>query len=101
MESEVNRNIEEQLSAFIDGELSADELQLLVRRLERNDDYRATLARYASIGGMLRNDPSSHLTDQLRSNVMSALEVDRDASEATALPGAGVYWCAQCLRNPT
>jgi negative regulator of sigma E activity len=90
MESEVNRNIEEQLSAFLDGELSSDELQLLVRRLERNDEYRATLSRYAGIGGMLRNDGSSLLADQLRRNVMSALEVDQVAEPAAALPAAGV-----------
>lgn len=90
MESEVNRNIEEQLSAFLDGELSSDELQLLVRRLERNDEYRATLARYAGIGGMLRNDRSSLLADQLRHNVMSALEDDSAPDEAAVLPDAGV-----------
>ena len=84
MESEVNRNIEEQLSAFLDGELSADELQLLVRRLERNDEYRATLARWASIGGMLRNDQSQQLADKLRVNVLHALEHDGVVEDASA-----------------
>ena len=47
MEKEVTRSIEEQLSAFMDGELPEEELQLLVRRLERDEEHRATLARYA------------------------------------------------------
>jgi negative regulator of sigma E activity len=96
MESEVNRNIEEQLSAFLDGELSADELQLLVRRLERNEDYRATLASYATIGGLLRNDGSRGLADQLRRNVMAALEDDREAAAsvdiASTEPVSGQSW---------
>jgi len=84
MESEVNRNIEEQLSAFLDGELPPDELQLLVRRLERNEEHRATLARYASIGGALRNDQSQQLANQLHTKVMSALEEDRAPADSVS-----------------
>ncbi len=57
MEADVIRSIEEQLSAFLDGELPEAELQLLVRRLEREQAYRVTLARYCVIGSILRNDP--------------------------------------------
>lgn len=90
MESEVNRNIEEQLSAFLDGELSADELQLLVRRIERDDEYRATLARYARIGGLLRNDRLQHLPDQLRSNLIVELEDAGGEKAAQATPEQSV-----------
>lgn len=90
MESEVNRNIEEQLSAFLDGELSTDELQLLVRRMERDDEYRATLARYARIGGLLRNDRSQQLADQLRSNLIVALEDVGGEKGAPAKPEQSV-----------
>ncbi len=37
MEKDVTRHIEEQLSAFLDGELPQEELALLVRRLERDE----------------------------------------------------------------
>ncbi len=88
MESEVNRNIEEQLSAFLDGELSAHELQLLVRRLERNEEHRATLARYSSIGGMLRNEQSQQYpANQLYAKVMAAVASDSDVAVAAPVSG--------------
>ena len=88
MESEVNRNIEEQLSAFLDGELPADELQLLVRRLERNEEHRATLARYSSIGGMLRNEQSQkYPANQLYAKVMAAVASDGEVDAQVAAAG--------------
>ena len=50
----MTRLIEEQISAFLDGELSAEEAELLVRRLENEDDHRFTLARYGLIGECVR-----------------------------------------------
>ena len=72
MEKDVTRHIEEQLSAFLDGELPEEELALLVRRLERDESYRATLDRYALIGGALRNDGDAGIS--MRRGIMSALE---------------------------
>ena len=72
MEKDVTRHIEEQLSAFLDGELPEEELALLVRRLERDESYRATLDRYALIGGALRNDGDAGVS--MRRGIMSALE---------------------------
>jgi len=78
MEQDVTRNIEEQLSAFLDGELPDDELQLLVRRLERDDEHRATLARYAAIGSMLRAEPAQLTGNTLRQRVVAALNAEDD-----------------------
>jgi negative regulator of sigma E activity len=73
MEADVTRNIEEQLSAFLDGELPEAELELLVRRLERDEAYRATLARYSAIGSILRKDSVVALSEGFRSSVMQAI----------------------------
>jgi negative regulator of sigma E activity len=48
--------VEEQLSAFLDGELPDAEAELLLRRLDQDSDSRARLGRYALIGQLLRGD---------------------------------------------
>lgn len=48
--------IEEQLSAFLDGELPAAEAELLLRRLERETDYQEQVVRYAVIGQLIRGE---------------------------------------------
>jgi len=74
MEKHVTRNIEEQLSAFLDGELPEEELALLVRRLERDEGHRATLDRYALIGGALRNEAALRAGGVMRRDIMTALD---------------------------
>ena len=86
MESDVSRNIEEQLSAFIDGELPEEELQLLVRRLERDEDYRSTLVRYSTIGNLMRKDPGVATSAHFRARIMAAID---DEAEADVQPDAG------------
>lgn len=81
MELEVTRSIEEQLSAFLDGELSPEELALLVRRLERDESYRATLARYATIGGVMRSEPLLQGRNGLHTNVLDAIVSEHSASD--------------------
>ena len=46
--------LNEQLSALLDGELSAGEAELLLRRLDRDAELRGTLSRYTLIGDALR-----------------------------------------------
>jgi hypothetical protein len=82
METDVTRNIEEQVSAFIDGELPDEELQLLVRRLERDEEHRATLARYALVGNLLRNDGAPSASKQFRAGVMAAIADEKVVEEA-------------------
>lgn len=48
--------IDEQLSAFLDGELPAAEEQLLLRRLERESGHQERLVRYAVIGQLIRGE---------------------------------------------
>lgn len=80
MEGDVTRNIEEQLSAFLDGELPEAELQLLVRRLEKEPAYRATLARYSFIGSVLRDDPALPMANEFREQLLEAVTEDEPAA---------------------
>ena len=48
--------IHDQISAFIDNELSEDESALLVRRFERDPEARARAMRYTLIGASLRGE---------------------------------------------
>ena len=48
--------MQEQISAFIDDELSAEECAFLVRRLERDPLARGRLIRYSAIGAVLRGE---------------------------------------------
>ena len=73
MEADVTRNIEEQLSAFLDGELPEAELQMLIRRLAKDENYRATLGRYTLIGSILRDEPAFASVDDIRRGVMSRI----------------------------
>jgi negative regulator of sigma E activity len=84
MEQDVTRNIEEQLSAFLDGELQNEELQLLVRRLERDDAYRATLVRYSLIGNILRKDSVQASAAEFRLGIMAA--IDEEPAEIQPAP---------------
>jgi len=93
MESDVIRSIEEQLSAFIDGELPDEELQLLVRRLEREEAFRATLVRYSLLGNIMRNDPVQASSEAFRARVMAEISSDSEAMGNQQLHAkAGFSW---------
>jgi sigma-E factor negative regulatory protein RseA len=65
--------INDQISAFIDNELSADETALLVRRFERDPDARARAMRYTLIGASLRGELLEPYPSVLRQRVATAL----------------------------
>jgi negative regulator of sigma E activity len=65
--------INDQISAFIDNELSADESALLVRRFERDTDARARAMRYTLIGASLRGELLEPHPSVLRQRVAAAL----------------------------
>lgn len=70
--------IDEQLSALLDGELPAEQEQLLLRRLADDERYRHTLGRYGLIGDLARD--SAVLT--------AAMNISDRVSEALADEGA-------------
>ena len=68
----MTEKIHDQISAFIDDELSEQESAFLVRRLERDTDARHRAMRYMLIGNALRGElPVGH--DVLRHRIQSAL----------------------------
>lgn len=74
--------IEEQISAFVDGELPMEEMDLLLRRLERDEDYRAIFSRYCLVGDLLRGDAGQ--SDRIRTGVMQQVtEMESEAPVAT------------------
>jgi negative regulator of sigma E activity len=76
--------INDQISAFIDNELSADETALLVRRFERDPDSRARAMRYTLIGASLRGELLEPHPSVLRQRVAAALS--GGAAPASAKP---------------
>jgi len=78
MEKEMKQKIDEQLSAFLDDELPSEELEFLLRRLEKAEEARNTLNRYALIGSVLRNEYAGLNKDTLRAGVSKQLDGDAD-----------------------
>ena len=65
--------INDQISAFIDNELSADESALLVRRFERDTEARSRAMRYTLIGASLRGELLEPHPSVLRQRISAAL----------------------------
>lgn len=87
--------INDQISAFIDNELSADESTLLVRRFERDPEARSRAMRYTLIGASLRGELLEPHPSVLRQRVAAALS----GTSAPAVPKARERW-AQRLTRP-
>lgn len=66
--------VNEQLSTCLDGELSAAELDLLLKRLERDPELRNALGRYTVIGEALRNTRPVVASRSFADKVMAAVE---------------------------
>ncbi|MEO0973872.1 MAG: sigma-E factor negative regulatory protein [Pseudomonadota bacterium] len=77
----------EQLSAFLDDELNADEARFLLRRLDADPTLVSHLRRYAVIGEALRGNPAATATD-LVGRVRRSLdgEIAQDARTAPSTP---------------
>jgi anti-sigma factor RsiW len=68
--------INQQLSAFLDGELSAGEEELLLRRLDRDGGHRQRLARFAAIGQVMRGHGPAVNTVELSERISAALSAE-------------------------
>ena len=79
--------IEEQLSAWLDDELPAAELELLASRLARSPELRARAARYGLIGSTLRGAPAGMTAGGLAALQLGArVDVALDEGAASAPP---------------
>jgi negative regulator of sigma E activity len=86
--------LHEQLSAFLDGELPPEETDLLLKRLARDPELRATLGRYGLVGDTLRGE-RSRASAGFALRVRSALEQEPALQPRPAAPPA-----AASVRTP-
>lgn len=70
----MTEDFQDQISAFADDELSAEECEFLVRRLERDPESRAKVLRYAAIGSALRGDLLGPNPDVFRDRLRQSLD---------------------------
>jgi negative regulator of sigma E activity len=82
--------INDQISAFIDNELSAEESALLVRRFERDPEARERAMRYTLIGSALRGELLEPHPSVLRQRVAAALDGTAPAAGKRRAAGAGL-----------
>jgi sigma-E factor negative regulatory protein RseA len=80
----MTEQINDQISAFIDDELSAEESGLLVRRFERDPNARAQALRYTMIGAALRGEVLEPHSSVLRRRIAAALDGAVPAAERRA-----------------
>ncbi len=66
---------QDQISAFADDELSAEECEFLVRRMERDPEFRQKALSYATIGAALRGEILDPDPDVLRRRVQKELGI--------------------------
>jgi sigma-E factor negative regulatory protein RseA len=76
--------VNEQLSACLDGELPAAELDLLLKRLARNPELRDALGRYTVVGEALRHSKPALASRSFADKVMAA--VDQEPATARRAP---------------
>jgi negative regulator of sigma E activity len=70
----MTEHVQEQISAFIDDELSSEECAFLVRRFSSDPHARQQVVRYAAIGSALRSEALSASSSLLRDRINSALD---------------------------
>lgn len=85
----MSEQIHDQVSAFLDDELSNEECAFLVRRFERDPEARTKLVRYSLIGSVLREELLQPQPDMLRRRIRDSLAGTVPASRtASASPPA-------------
>jgi negative regulator of sigma E activity len=76
--------IREQMSALLDGELPRDEVGLLVRRLERDENLRRAFGSYVLAGEVLRSPSGPLASARFAARVGAA--IDAGTSDETPVP---------------
>jgi negative regulator of sigma E activity len=71
----MTEQVQDQISAFVDDELSAEECEFLVRRMERDPEFRQKALSYATIGAALRGEILDPDPDVLRRHVQKELGI--------------------------
>ena len=87
--------INDQISAFADDELSPEECEFLVRRLERDPECREKVLRYSAIGASLRGEILAPHPDVLRERLSQSLD---GVSLVARTPTSAPRWTSRLLR---
>ena len=82
----MSEHIHEQISAFLDDELSAEESAFLVRRLSSDPLARQQTVRYATIGSVLREEAVLSGSHLLRDRIHAVLDGATVPLSATSTP---------------
>lgn len=69
-------SLNEQLSACLDGQLPEAEIDLLLRRVERDGELRQTLGRYSLVGEALRGHGAARASTGFADRVAAAMAAD-------------------------
>lgn len=88
----MSEQIQDQISAFTDDELSAEECAFLVRRLERDPKTRDRVLRYSIIGAALRGELPNPDPDVLRRRVRAELDGIRALEQVRESPAVRIRY---------
>jgi sigma-E factor negative regulatory protein RseA len=80
----MSEHFDEQISEFIDDEMSPEQCEFFVRRLQRDDEARSRYMRYQLIGAAVRGEHIQQNAPELRRRLAAALENDTEASSSQA-----------------
>jgi len=85
----MNDSIKTQVSAYIDGELPANEAELLLRRMSQDHELRQKAAEYLAMGRVIRGERSVPGIENLRQRISDELDDKATQHEFTAHDSAG------------
>jgi sigma-E factor negative regulatory protein RseA len=82
-------SLNEQLSACLDGQLPEAELDLLLKRMERDSELRLTMGRYSLVGEAMRGHGAARATADFADRVSAAIAAEEPLNgNATRARGA-------------
>lgn len=87
----MNDELKIQVSAFVDGELSAAEAELLTRRLGSDPALRRQAAEYLQIGRLLRGERSVPGSEKLAGRIAALIEGEQPLVHDAAAPIPGSW----------
>jgi sigma-E factor negative regulatory protein RseA len=79
----MSEHFDEQISEFIDDEMSPEQCEFFVRRLQRDDEARSRYMRYQLIGAAVRGEHIQQNAPELRRRLAAALANDTETSSST------------------
>ena len=85
----MNDSIKTQISAYIDGELPANEAELLLRRMSQDHELRQKAAEYLTMGRVIRGERSVPGLENLRQRISDELDDKATQHEFSAHDSAG------------